>query len=232
MALSRHSFPYNQEVDANGQIIFQETAGNNRFTNADTFIFCMVCHHSAERKFGQFTTFNATNSTKFSFLQNHAVRTNGGRIQFGQDVENEVRNEILEDDRRESQPESTGLSQSISATRLDEPGPSGLSRPVRPPGPTGPNEPTELARPTGPARSTGLTRPTGPVRPATGPGRPATGPGRPATGQGRPTTAPGGPATGRYKNGELFFKHSRSTRSPIIKMANFFRVIKMANNFL
>ena len=37
---------------------------------------------------------------------------------------------------------------------------------------------------------------------------------------------------GRYKNGELFFKHSRSIRSPIIKMANFFQVIKMANNFL
>ena len=38
--------------------------------------------------------------------------------------------------------------------------------------------------------------------------------------------------TGRYENGELFLKHSRSIWSPIIKMANFFEVIKMANNFL
>ena len=37
---------------------------------------------------------------------------------------------------------------------------------------------------------------------------------------------------GRYQNGELFFKHSRLFQTPIIKMANFFRVIKMANIFL
>ena len=38
--------------------------------------------------------------------------------------------------------------------------------------------------------------------------------------------------TGRYQNGELFLKHSRLIQTPIIKMANFFRVIKMANIFL
>ena len=37
---------------------------------------------------------------------------------------------------------------------------------------------------------------------------------------------------GRYNNGELFFKHSRSIRSSIIKIANFFQVIKIANIFL
>ena len=35
-----------------------------------------------------------------------------------------------------------------------------------------------------------------------------------------------------FKNGELFIKQSRSIRTPIIKMANFFRVIKMANFFM
>ena len=34
---------------------------------------------------------------------------------------------------------------------------------------------------------------------------------------------------GRYQNGELFLKHSRLIQSLIIKMANFFGVIKMAN---
>ena len=37
--------------------------------------------------------------------------------------------------------------------------------------------------------------------------------------------------TGRYQNGELFLKHSRLIQTPIIKMANFFRIIKMANIF-